>query len=146
MYAALAIGLVCIVIGIPLWWKTTTTYRASLPYSEINSLAKTQVRGKGPGAVQIWIGQGCAACSSGPIPMFRRNFSKKRYPCLQLGIFPKKGAHFQRFFQNFPRFAKFLKMRPLLRDFFHEKWDSCLGISFKKPTQNCGTCPVCLKM
>ena len=46
MYAALAIGLVCIVIGFPLWWKTTTTYRASLPYSEINSLAETQVSKK----------------------------------------------------------------------------------------------------
>ncbi|XP_072044480.1 GPI transamidase component PIG-S-like [Amphiura filiformis] len=48
MYSALAIGLVCIVIGLPLWWKTTTTYRASLPYSEIDTLAQTQMQYKVP--------------------------------------------------------------------------------------------------
>ena len=33
-----------------------------------------------PGGTQIWIGQGCAAGSSKPIPMFRGNFSKNMYP------------------------------------------------------------------
>nr|XP_055035478.1 GPI transamidase component PIG-S [Misgurnus anguillicaudatus] len=37
-FAALAIAAVVIVVGIPLWWKTTQTYRAWLPYSEISEL------------------------------------------------------------------------------------------------------------
>ena len=43
----------------------------------------------GGGGTQIWIGQGCAASSLKPIPMFRGNFSKDRYP--YSGIFLKKG-------------------------------------------------------
>ena len=39
------------------------------------------------GGTQIWLGQGCAAGSSRPIPMFRCNFSTNGYP--YLGIFPK---------------------------------------------------------
>ncbi|XP_070571818.1 GPI transamidase component PIG-S-like [Ptychodera flava] len=41
-YAALSIAFICIAIGIPIWWKTTTTYRATLPYGEIADLAKVQ--------------------------------------------------------------------------------------------------------
>ena len=51
----------------------------------------TGVRGMpntGGGGTQIWIDQGCAADSSRPIPMFRGNISKNRYP--YLGIFLKK--------------------------------------------------------
>lgn len=33
--AAIAVGFICLVVGVPLWWKTTTTFRASLPYSDI---------------------------------------------------------------------------------------------------------------
>ncbi|XP_053562175.1 GPI transamidase component PIG-S [Bombina bombina] len=36
--AAISIALVAAVLGVPLWWKTTETYRASLPYSEISRL------------------------------------------------------------------------------------------------------------
>ncbi|KAM4700716.1 GPI transamidase component PIG-S [Discoglossus pictus] len=36
--AALSIALVAAVLGLPLWWKTTETYRASLPYTEISRL------------------------------------------------------------------------------------------------------------
>ena len=43
-YAALSVGFVCIVIGLPLWWKTTEVYRVQLPYADISSLADTQVR------------------------------------------------------------------------------------------------------
>ncbi|XP_078278461.1 GPI transamidase component PIG-S isoform X1 [Rhinoraja longicauda] len=32
------ITLVMILVGLPLWWKTTETYRASLPYSQISEL------------------------------------------------------------------------------------------------------------
>ncbi|XP_006005797.1 GPI transamidase component PIG-S isoform X2 [Latimeria chalumnae] len=37
-YAALSIAAIAILLGIPLWWKTTETYRASLPYSQIREL------------------------------------------------------------------------------------------------------------
>uniref|UniRef100_A0A8D2IQJ4 Phosphatidylinositol glycan anchor biosynthesis class S n=1 Tax=Varanus komodoensis TaxID=61221 RepID=A0A8D2IQJ4_VARKO len=37
-YAALSFATIAIVVGLPLWWKTTETYRASLPYSEIAEL------------------------------------------------------------------------------------------------------------
>ncbi|KAK9955710.1 hypothetical protein ABG768_015569 [Culter alburnus] len=43
-YAALAIAAVVIVVGIPLWWKTTQTYRAWLPYSEISELDTLQLQ------------------------------------------------------------------------------------------------------
>ncbi|XP_033102241.1 GPI transamidase component PIG-S-like [Anneissia japonica] len=42
-YAALAVALVCAVIGLPMWWLTTTTYRANLPYSQIEQLAKSKI-------------------------------------------------------------------------------------------------------
>ncbi|XP_060076892.1 GPI transamidase component PIG-S-like [Ylistrum balloti] len=44
MYAALGIGFVCVVIGIPLWWKTTEVYRVSLPYREIADISKTMIK------------------------------------------------------------------------------------------------------
>lgn len=42
-YAALSFATMAIVVGLPLWWKTTETYRASLPYSEIAELDTLQV-------------------------------------------------------------------------------------------------------
>ncbi|XP_069471438.1 GPI transamidase component PIG-S [Ambystoma mexicanum] len=36
--AAHTIAVIAIVVGLPLWWKTTETYRASLPYSDIKEL------------------------------------------------------------------------------------------------------------
>ncbi|XP_069040261.1 GPI transamidase component PIG-S [Lepisosteus oculatus] len=42
--AALSIAAVAIVIGIPLWWKTTETYRAGLPYSQISQLDSLQLQ------------------------------------------------------------------------------------------------------
>lgn len=42
--AALFFAAVAIVLGLPLWWKTTETYRAPLPYSEISGLNALQVR------------------------------------------------------------------------------------------------------
>nr|XP_022288860.1 GPI transamidase component PIG-S-like [Crassostrea virginica] len=40
--AALSFGFLCIVIGVPLWWKTTEVYRVSLPYSDIADLSNTK--------------------------------------------------------------------------------------------------------
>lgn len=42
--AALFFAAVVIVLGLPLWWKTTETYRAPLPYSQISGLNSLQVR------------------------------------------------------------------------------------------------------
>lgn len=57
--AALFFAAVAIVLGLPLWWKTTETYRASLPYSQISGLNALQVRlpcrrvgGQPPGKVE----------------------------------------------------------------------------------------------
>ncbi|KAK2187452.1 hypothetical protein NP493_165g06010 [Ridgeia piscesae] len=33
----------CVVVGVPLWWKTTTVYRVQLPYSEIADLNTSRV-------------------------------------------------------------------------------------------------------
>ncbi|CAG5873758.1 unnamed protein product [Menidia menidia] len=42
--AALSIAVVVIVVGVPLWWRTTETYRAWLPVSQIRELAKLQLQ------------------------------------------------------------------------------------------------------
>lgn len=49
--AALYFAAVAIVLGLPLWWKTTETYRAPLPYSEISGLNALQVRDLGGGGL-----------------------------------------------------------------------------------------------
>lgn len=41
--AALSIAAVVIIVGVPLWWRTTETYRAWLPVSQINALSNLQV-------------------------------------------------------------------------------------------------------
>ena len=43
MLAALGMAFVCVVIGVPLWWKTTTVYRVQLPYSDIAELNTSTV-------------------------------------------------------------------------------------------------------
>uniref|UniRef100_A0A667Y8A9 Phosphatidylinositol glycan anchor biosynthesis, class S n=1 Tax=Myripristis murdjan TaxID=586833 RepID=A0A667Y8A9_9TELE len=43
-HAALAIAAVVIIVGVPLWWRTTETYRAWLPVTQINELAKLQLQ------------------------------------------------------------------------------------------------------
>ncbi|XP_073335464.1 GPI transamidase component PIG-S [Pagrus major] len=42
--AALSIAAVVIIIGVPLWWRTTETYRAWLPVSQITELANLQLQ------------------------------------------------------------------------------------------------------
>lgn len=41
--AALSIAAVVIIVGVPLWWRTTETYRAWLPVSQIKALSNLQV-------------------------------------------------------------------------------------------------------
>lgn len=42
--AALSIAAVVIIVGVPLWWRTTETYRAWLPVSQIKELADLQLQ------------------------------------------------------------------------------------------------------
>ncbi|XP_054482139.1 GPI transamidase component PIG-S [Anoplopoma fimbria] len=42
--AALSIAAVVIIVGVPLWWRTTETYRAWLPVSQINELSNLQLQ------------------------------------------------------------------------------------------------------
>jgi hypothetical protein len=37
----LSITSICVLVGVPIWWKTTEVYRSPLPYEQINEL-KTQ--------------------------------------------------------------------------------------------------------
>ena len=98
------------------------------------------------GGTQIWIGWGCAACSSRPIPMFKGNFSQNKYS--YLGIFPKKKrCPFLRICHKNTKFSKFSeppKNQTHSYGYFHKKWDPCIVISCKKPTPNCSTSPYVL--
>jgi len=38
-----------VLLGLPLWWKTTETYRAALPYGDIAALGRLPVSGGGGG-------------------------------------------------------------------------------------------------
>ncbi|XP_061558422.1 GPI transamidase component PIG-S [Phycodurus eques] len=42
-HAVLSIAAVVILLGIPMWWRTTATYRAWLPVAQIQELAKLQL-------------------------------------------------------------------------------------------------------
>lgn len=42
-YASLGFAIVCLLIGLPLWWKTTTVYRIKLPYHDIANLSRSQI-------------------------------------------------------------------------------------------------------
>ena len=87
-----------------------------------------------PGGTQIWVGQGCAARASKPLPIFKGDFGRKGYPFLR--IFLEKWAHFSKISQ----FLWFLpcglsqKSWPMFKDFFYKKRDPCLRISCKKAT------------
>ena len=41
--SSLTVLSVAVLVGLPLWWKTTEVYRSPLPYSDIQSLARQQV-------------------------------------------------------------------------------------------------------
>ncbi|XP_055903161.1 GPI transamidase component PIG-S-like isoform X1 [Eupeodes corollae] len=44
MYASVAFMVVVLVIGVPMWWKTTEVYRVSLPYSDIRDLSESLIQ------------------------------------------------------------------------------------------------------
>ncbi len=41
--SALCVLFVAVFVGLPTWWRTTEVYRCSLPYQEIDQLARQQV-------------------------------------------------------------------------------------------------------
>ncbi|XP_055851996.1 GPI transamidase component PIG-S-like isoform X1 [Episyrphus balteatus] len=44
IYASVAFMVVVLVIGLPMWWKTTEVYRVSLPYSDIHDLSESLIQ------------------------------------------------------------------------------------------------------
>lgn len=36
--------MVIVLIGVPMWWKTTEVYRVSLPYAEIEALSEVPIK------------------------------------------------------------------------------------------------------
>ncbi|KAK6618360.1 hypothetical protein RUM44_002812 [Polyplax serrata] len=44
MFSAVSFCIMLVLVGIPLWWKTTEVYRVSLPYSEIDVLHELNVK------------------------------------------------------------------------------------------------------
>ncbi|XP_064893051.1 GPI transamidase component PIG-S isoform X1 [Columba livia] len=49
--AALSFAAIAVVLGLPLWWRTTETYRAALPYADIAGLGRLPVQLAVPVAV-----------------------------------------------------------------------------------------------
>ncbi|XP_068945910.1 GPI transamidase component PIG-S isoform X2 [Petaurus breviceps papuanus] len=50
-HAALCFATMAVMLGLPLWWKTTETYRAALPYSQISQLDSLLLRLRVPVSV-----------------------------------------------------------------------------------------------
>ncbi|XP_058055557.1 GPI transamidase component PIG-S [Anopheles bellator] len=44
IYATIAFVVIIILIGVPMWWKTTEVYRVSLPYAEIQALSDAPIK------------------------------------------------------------------------------------------------------
>uniref|UniRef100_A0A8B9IYS6 Uncharacterized protein n=1 Tax=Amazona collaria TaxID=241587 RepID=A0A8B9IYS6_9PSIT len=54
--AALSFATIAVALGLPLWWRTTETYRAALPYGDIAGLGRLPVserRQRGCGAQRL---------------------------------------------------------------------------------------------
>lgn len=43
LYASISFILLILVLGLPMWWKTTEVYRVQLPYTEIEQLTKVEI-------------------------------------------------------------------------------------------------------
>ena len=102
-------------------------------------------RGGGGGFLRFGlVGDRCAADSSGPIPMFRGSFSKKKVPMFR--DFSEKWYPLLAIISNFsgkPR--KILKIRPMFRNFFMKNRTHILGfLSKNRPKMR--HIHVCLKM
>lgn len=52
--AALSFATIAVVLGLPLWWKTTETYRAALPYADIDGLGQQPVSAGRAWGRRVW--------------------------------------------------------------------------------------------
>lgn len=52
--AALSFATIAVVLGLPLWWKTTETYRAALPYADIDGLGQQPVSAGRARGRRVW--------------------------------------------------------------------------------------------
>ena len=52
--------------------------------SQIGVLQTEEEAQKARGGTQIWVGQGCAARASKPVPIFKGDFGQKGYPFLRI--------------------------------------------------------------
>lgn len=43
VYAAMSFAFLLIIVGVPLWWKTTEVYRVHVPYGRIDDLKELDV-------------------------------------------------------------------------------------------------------
>uniref|UniRef100_A0A8C3CEM2 Uncharacterized protein n=1 Tax=Cairina moschata TaxID=8855 RepID=A0A8C3CEM2_CAIMO len=67
--AALCFAAIAVLLGLPLWWRTTETYRAALPYAGIAALGRLPVRRGGECGAE----GGCSVgtrWSQVPVPAF----------------------------------------------------------------------------
>ena len=94
-----------------------------------------------PGGTQIWVGQGCAARASKPIPIFKGDFGQKGYPCLR--IFLQKWAYFSKILrfsgfshgenpENHVIWGSVRKVDPCLRIFWVKNGTHVEGFLVKK--------------
>ena len=127
--------LFCMVTKVMTLQKTSFFWGGGVHFCTLNIIFEFHL-------TQFWISWGCSTGTSRPIPMFRGNFSQNPY----LGIFLKKKVPIFCDFATKTHQIFWGENKTHSYGFFREKWDLCLGISCKKPTQNCGTSPVCLNM
>ncbi|XP_074654533.1 GPI-anchor transamidase component PIGS-like [Tubulanus polymorphus] len=55
-YAAIGVATVCLLVGVPLWWKTTTVYRVNLPYDDMYALIEKKLEYTTPFTV-VYMGE-----------------------------------------------------------------------------------------
>lgn len=44
IFSSAGYAIVMLLVGVPMWWKTTEVYRVSLPYSQIDGLSNLDLR------------------------------------------------------------------------------------------------------
>lgn len=90
--AALSFAAMAVLVGLPLWWKTTETYRAALPDSEIAELDALLVRPFPSSSPAFSVAVGGGGCSPGPLGRLGQIGSCQHlYPAQPAGL-PSKGS------------------------------------------------------
>ena len=122
-------------------WPQVLSYKSTLFLTIVSLEIQEYVDPRG--ATHIWVGQGCAAWASKPIPIFKGDFGQKGYPFLRIFLQNRP------IFFLIPRFSGFShgenpknhvvwgsvrKVDTCFKNFLGKKRDSCLRISCKKVT------------